>query len=171
MNAETENEPPPTRDPAVRSDDGLSAATFYRKILEQICDDTRNTRAKRLAASALTFWDQMRKAKGASEGGLLKLKVVRDDSIPAFGAWHSCTDQECPNNNVILLNLEAMFGPQVYEDGSPADPMSSAQCVDVLIETLMHEFGHALQGFFKVEFDEAQLERITKSFRQSADNP
>ena len=52
---------------AVRSIDLLAAtkreAAFYRKTLEQVCDDTRNTRAKRLASSALTFWDQMQKAK------------------------------------------------------------------------------------------------------------
>jgi hypothetical protein len=35
-------------------------AKFYRKTLEQICGDARNTRARRLATSALIFWDSMR---------------------------------------------------------------------------------------------------------------
>lgn len=38
---------------------------FYRDTLEGICADTRNTRAKRLASSALTFWDSMKKVKAA----------------------------------------------------------------------------------------------------------
>lgn len=56
---------------------GLAAvkreSAFYRTTLEQICEDTRNTRAKRLARSALTFWDackeeaaKRRKAKAAN---------------------------------------------------------------------------------------------------------
>lgn len=36
-------------------------AVFYRKVLEQISQDKRNTRAKSLANSALTFWDEMEK--------------------------------------------------------------------------------------------------------------
>jgi hypothetical protein len=36
---------------------------FYRDLLKQICDDPRNTRAKRLAKSGLTFWDAMQKEK------------------------------------------------------------------------------------------------------------
>lgn len=43
--------------------DDFKRAAFYRKTLEQICEDKRNTRAKRLASSALTFWDEMQKAK------------------------------------------------------------------------------------------------------------
>lgn len=38
-------------------------AEFYRDLLEQICQDTRNTRAKRLAESGLLFWDQMKKER------------------------------------------------------------------------------------------------------------
>lgn len=34
-------------------------AKFYRKLLQQIAEDKRNTRAKRLASSGLTFWDQL----------------------------------------------------------------------------------------------------------------
>jgi len=42
---------------------GSSAATtaeaFYRRLLEQICEDPRRTRARRLAESGLLFWDAM----------------------------------------------------------------------------------------------------------------
>lgn len=36
-------------------------AAFYRQQLELICKDKRKTRARRLAESALMFWDQMQK--------------------------------------------------------------------------------------------------------------
>jgi len=32
-------------------------AAFYRQTLEQIAQDKRRTRGRRLAESALTFWD------------------------------------------------------------------------------------------------------------------
>lgn len=37
-----------------------SAEDFYRRLLEQICEDPRRTRARRLAESGLQFWDTMR---------------------------------------------------------------------------------------------------------------
>ena len=51
--------------PASSSNDLLAAvereAAFYRDLLEKICQDTRMTRARRLADSGLMFWDQMKK--------------------------------------------------------------------------------------------------------------
>jgi hypothetical protein len=43
--------------------------TFYRGLLEQICQDARKTRARRLAESGLMFWDSMQaeKSKRANE--------------------------------------------------------------------------------------------------------
>lgn len=38
-------------------------AKFYREQLELICRDPRRTRARRLAESALAFWDQMRRER------------------------------------------------------------------------------------------------------------
>lgn len=44
-------------------------AAFYRKLLEQITEDSRKTRARRLAESGLMFWDSMQaeKRKRANE--------------------------------------------------------------------------------------------------------
>jgi hypothetical protein len=37
--------------------------TFYRDLLQQITQDPRKTRARRLVESGLTFWDAMREEK------------------------------------------------------------------------------------------------------------
>lgn len=44
-------------------------AAFYRHLLEQITEDSRKTRARRLAESGLMFWDSMQaeKRKRANE--------------------------------------------------------------------------------------------------------
>jgi len=36
---------------------------FYRDLLEQVCQDSRKTRARRLAESGLMFWDQLQAEK------------------------------------------------------------------------------------------------------------
>jgi len=55
---------------------GLAAvkreARFYREQLELICKESRKTRARRLAESALTFWDSL-KAEAAKRK---KLKLA-----------------------------------------------------------------------------------------------
>lgn len=60
-------------EPQVRSTDGLAAAkreaAFYRQQLELICQDPRRTRARRLAESALTFWDSMQQEAAKRESG------------------------------------------------------------------------------------------------------
>lgn len=97
--------------------------------------------------------------------GRLQLKVVRDDSIPAFGAWCACTcESGCPHQNTILLRLDAVFGPLEYEDGTPCPPMTPAEHKEVLLSTLMHEFGHALEQFLGEEFSEERIEAIVESF-------
>lgn len=40
-----------------------SEAQFYREILELIASAKRKTKARGLANSALTFWDQMQKER------------------------------------------------------------------------------------------------------------
>ena len=35
-------------------------AAFYRKTLEQICEDERKTRGRRIAETALMFWDRIK---------------------------------------------------------------------------------------------------------------
>ena len=42
-------------------------ARFYRRLLEQIVQDPRRTRARRLAESGLRFWDAIGKAKRAPQ--------------------------------------------------------------------------------------------------------
>lgn len=93
----------------------------------------------------------------------LKLTVRRSDIIPAFGAWHHCG--ECEFDNTILLNLEAIFGECLYSDGTVAE-MTNQDRKEVLLDTLMHEFGHALEQSLGLEIDEVRLERIIASYHK-----
>lgn len=63
MSANPESTARTNSEPKVRWSELLAVvereSAFYREQLELICQDPRKTRARRLAESALMFWDQM----------------------------------------------------------------------------------------------------------------
>ena len=92
---------------------------------------------------------------------MTNIKILRDDSIPAFGAW--CAGS-CANEPTVLLNVEACFSDMQDEVGNPII-YSPAEKKRIVIETLMHEFGHALEEFFNLEFNEEEIERVCSTFK------
>lgn len=95
----------------------------------------------------------------------LQLRILRDDAIPAFGGFHRCDDPTCPMQNTVLLNVEACFSPELVDaDGAPI-PQTAAESKAVILETLMHEFGHALEAFFGEPVNEEAIEAAIDSFR------
>lgn len=91
----------------------------------------------------------------------VKIKVVREDGIPAFAAWVDGSLKD--GQGEILLNVEACLGELVDEDGNPTCKMNRAQ---VVIGSLMHEFGHALEDVLCVSHDEVMVENeVCKFFK------
>lgn len=93
----------------------------------------------------------------------LVLRIRRDDEIPAFGGWCSCKDPTCDLHNTILLNVEGHFGELEEADGTPVE-MSNADRKQAMIQTLMHEFGHALEQYFGLPANEEMLEAVLDKF-------
>ena len=87
-----------------------------------------------------------------------KIRVVRDDGIPAFGAWVSGSLAE--ERGLVLLNVEACLGELSDEDGKKVE-LNRAR---VVVETLMHEFGHAVEEALGLEHDDALVEEATNGF-------
>ena len=91
----------------------------------------------------------------------IRIKVTREDSIPAFAAWVDGSLDS--GEGEILLNVGACLGELEDEDGNSAGKMNRAQ---VVIGSLMHEFGHALEDALKVDHDEAMVENeVCKFFK------
>ncbi|HLS54039.1 MAG TPA: hypothetical protein VK031_08705, partial [Tissierellaceae bacterium] len=66
---------------------------------------------------------------------------------------------------ILLIDGEMLFKEgELLADGEPHNP-SNSERKQMLIETLMHEFGHALEDLFKAEFDEDFIEQCVKSYR------
>jgi len=91
----------------------------------------------------------------------IRIKVTREDSIPAFAAWVDGSLDS--GEGEILLNIDACLGELEDEDGKSAGKTNRAQ---LIIGSLMHEFGHALEDILEVEHDEAMVEsEVSKFFK------
>lgn len=98
----------------------------------------------------------------------ISVVVARCDELPAFGAFMpeslarhgKKTIQLGDAQALVLLNVEAAF--TATDDGERAKR--------VLIETLMHEFGHVLEQTMGLEFDEDWIERVCGEFRIKAES-
>jgi len=94
----------------------------------------------------------------------IKVKVVAckellsQEGQMGFGAW--CDGSLKAKDGTILLDIEACLDDLVDEDGKTV-PMNRAR---VVVGTLMHEFGHALEDAFGLKYNEAYIEDATSKF-------
>ena len=87
-----------------------------------------------------------------------KIVVVRGDDIPAFGAWGSGSLKD--EQGLIILNVEACLENMADENGKPVE-MNRAR---VVVETLMHEFGHAVEEALGIEHSDTLIEDASNKF-------
>lgn len=102
----------------------------------------------------------------------LELRLKRDDHLPAFGGFLRC---ECPDpehNNEIYLNVAGIMSPVLLDEEGTELPQSREDRKRLLITTLMHEFGHALEAHFKIPMNEQAIERACADWeRPYAEQP
>ncbi len=91
-------------------------------------------------------------------GEKISIQIFRDDSCTEGFAAYLTPSLTRDGVAQILLNIEATFGACVEY---PKD----LNAKEVLIENIMHEVGHSLEEYFKLEFDEERIERIVESYR------
>jgi len=91
----------------------------------------------------------------------ITIEIHKNDGIPAFGAW--CAGSMEEGQSQILLNVKACLSNCVDEYGNEIEHCPKEK-LWIIIETLMHEFGHALQEFFDMEFTEEKLEEIIDGY-------
>jgi len=61
---------------------------------------------------------------------------------------------------IILLNVFTTFATSIGEG------LTTADTKQIIIESIMHEFGHAMEEFFDKEFDEEFIERAILTYRE-----
>lgn len=85
-----------------------------------------------------------------------KIKVIRYEDIDAFGAYATTSVKK--DEGLVLLNVESNLLASLDE------PDISFK--EMIVSTLMHEIGHALEEWFDMEFSEDRLENIIDSYYQ-----
>ena len=91
----------------------------------------------------------------------MKIKIVKNSEIPAFGAW--CSESLKKDDGTILFNVEALMAEMVDAEGNPVE-MTEDDRKRAFIEILMHEFGHALEEAFGFDHNELFVETAVSSF-------
>lgn len=87
----------------------------------------------------------------------LTVTLERNDSIPAFGAFLACEPDD--GSKVIFLNVEACLSPELLDENGNTVLSSIEERKRILVDTLMHEFGHALEAHFKLPHNEEAIEK------------
>lgn len=88
----------------------------------------------------------------------ITVSIIRHDEMDAFGAY-GAKSIHSPEGGIILLNVDATFN---------AAAEYNLDAKNLMIETLAHEFAHALEEALGLEFDEERVESIVNSYRAKA---
>lgn len=93
----------------------------------------------------------------------MKIEIKKFDGLGAFGGFAQGSVKD--GQTIILIDANMIFkdGELQYEDGETV-VLNAEEKKRALIETLIHEFGHALEEFFDTEFDEDFIEQVTMSY-------
>lgn len=94
----------------------------------------------------------------------MEFEIKVHDGLDAFGAYL----RPSAKNGEAKIFID---GKAIFKDGELlVDGKEFNLCNDIkkeiLIETLMHEFGHALEDFFDKEFGEEFIENCVQKYKQ-----
>ena len=84
-----------------------------------------------------------------------KITAFNDDNLEGFGGYLAKSIKE--GQGFVILNLEAHLTTSIEQDMS---------LKEIVVETLMHEVGHALEEWYDLEFNEDRIEAIIDSYRE-----
>lgn len=89
----------------------------------------------------------------------LKLRIEKADGLKGFAAYEVSPAKS--ENKKVLLNVYATFLSSLEAD-MPAK--------EIMIQNLMHEFGHILEQWFGLNFSEKRMHKFTDSYIEKYGN-
>lgn len=99
----------------------------------------------------------------------LTIRLEREDDIPAFGAFFRCEEQH-DESPVIVLNVQALMAPECEDEQGNPVPLTREERKRMVITTLMHEFGHALESHFGLPVNEEHIEKACADWERISAN-
>lgn len=92
-----------------------------------------------------------------------RCEIVIDDSLPAFGAHWIPEDPDIDDCDIIALNLGSCLICATTEP--------DVNFKELVVETLMHEFGHCVERWVGLEASEERIESLVAAYRQKYEKP
>jgi hypothetical protein len=89
-----------------------------------------------------------------------KITAYKNDDLDGFAAYKAGSIKD-EGGGIAILNIEANLVAGIEND----IPLK-----EMLVETLMHEVGHALEEWYDLEFSEDRIEKIIESYRNKDTN-
>lgn len=90
----------------------------------------------------------------------LKIKIFRKDEDKMGFAHYLQPSIKTEYSGVILTNVELIFLAATELDLEPKDVK------EMLLDTLMHEVGHAIQDYLNMNLSEKQIRSIIKKYKK-----
>lgn len=95
----------------------------------------------------------------------LKLVINRQDGMPGFAAFLRHSKPGRRKLYRIYLNVEGCLHPFLYDiKGKKAINQTRRERKMMMITSLMHEFGHALEQHFRMPVNERAIEKACEDF-------
>ncbi len=98
----------------------------------------------------------------------LKIRLQRDDSIPAFGGYLACEPMHRKSHG-MLMNVDAIMDGIVEEENGIEMKLTSDHRKRLIVSTLMHEFGHALENYLGLPVNESAIEKACEDWDKLSD--
>lgn len=121
-------------------------------------------------------WKDLKALLDTPATQVVKFQVANVSGLPGFGAYAfgslrndgSYQLDLTPGKGMVTLDVEAHFNDSVVEaeDGLAIPELCTTHRRDLLVETLMHEFGHVLQDYFQKELGCEAIESICEDYRR-----
>ena len=142
-----------------RSDDACKLG--YRKMIDEYAGRRTEAqvyeRAWRDALARKAMAEEENCNEPTSLNFSMEIRLERHDEIPAFGAFLRCEEQH-DKSPVIYLNVQTCMIPELESETGTIISMSRDDRKRLIIESLMHEFGHALESHFRIPVNEDAIE-------------
>lgn len=96
----------------------------------------------------------------------MQIRLERDDSLPAFAGFLRCEEQHS-ESPVVLVNVQMIMAPEHECNDGTTQEMSREDRKRLLVTSLMHEFGHVLESYFRLPVNEEAIERACEDWEQA----
>lgn len=93
----------------------------------------------------------------------MTIRLERDDALPAFAGFLRCEEQHS-ETPVVFVNVQLIMAPEHECRDGTVQKMTREDRKRLLVTSLMHEFGHVLESYFRLPVNEEAIEKACEEW-------